>query len=57
MSCREQQVYKAVPKSDDVPTGLLRLLKIHDIPKVLHEVHVNTLGHAGQEKTVDEVRL
>ena len=57
MSCREQQVYKAVPKSDDVPTGLLRLLKIHEIPKVLHEVRVNTLGHAGQDKTVDEVRL
>ena len=53
----EQQVHKAVPKSDDVPTGLLRLLKIHEIPKVLHEVRVNTLGHAGQDKTVDEVRL
>ena len=52
----EQQVHKAVPKSDDVPTGLLRLLKIHEIPKVLHEVQVSTLGHAGQDKTV-EVRL
>jgi len=53
----EQQVYKAVPKSDDVSTGLLRLLQIHDIPKVLHDIHVSTLGHAGQDKTVDEVRL
>ena len=53
----KQQVYKAVPKSDDVPTGLLRLLKIHEIPEVLHELHVNTLGHAGQDKTVHEVRL
>ena len=53
----KREVFKAVDVTDDVPTGRLRLLQIHEIPEVLHEVHVNTLGHAGQDKTVAEVRL
>ena len=48
------EVYKAVDVTDDVPTGRLRLVQTHEPPEVLH---VNTLGHAGLDKTVAEVRL
>ena len=51
----KREVYKAIDVTKDVPTGRLRLLHIHEIPEVLHQVHVNALGHAGQDETVAEV--
>lgn len=51
----EPKVYKPVDVTDNNPNGRLQLLKIQDIPAVLHHVHVSVLGYAGQDKTFAEV--
>ncbi|KAL3138868.1 hypothetical protein ABBQ32_005696 [Trebouxia sp. C0010 RCD-2024] len=49
-------MYKQVQVTDNQPNQYLRLLQIHEVPKMLHEVHVNVLGHAGQDATIAEVK-
>ena len=41
--------------TDKQPNQYVRLLQLHEIPEVLHDTHVNVLGHACQDATIAEV--
>ena len=55
----EQRVYRLdqTTSTESNPDGRVQLLPLHEIPKALHEVHVNLLGHAGEDKCVAKVGL
>lgn len=55
----DQRVYRLnqTTPTDSNPDGRVQLLQLHELPKALHEVHVNLLGHAGEDKCVAKVGL
>lgn len=49
------QMFKEVEVTDKQPNKHVLVVQMHKIPEILHNIHVNVLGHAGPDATVAEV--